>query len=355
MINCNYSGLHPAKSQRLHTNCKNSRLRQIIPWRQRSVLYMNPRIWGDKSYYSLNHYLKETYGEKIYKVSLDGGMTCPNRDGTIGTAGCIFCSEGGSGDFASSRTLSVSRQIGAGISLLSRKSAGHKFIAYFQAYTNTYAPVEYLRKIFTEAISHPDVVILSIATRPDCLSGEILDLLAELNRIKPVWIELGLQTIHPDSAEFINRGYPLSCFDSALSELKLRGIPVVVHVILGLPGETEEDMLKTTDYLASAGIQGIKLQLLHVLKNTVLAECFSRGEFDVLTFEGYIDTLIRCIEHLPEEIIIHRITGDGPKNLLIAPQWSSNKKLVLNTIHRELKTRNSWQGKFKEEHACQNH
>lgn len=316
---------------------------------------MNPRNWGDKPYYSLNYYLKNTYGEKIYKVSLDGGMTCPNRDGTLGTDGCIFCSEGGSGDFAASKDLPIDMQIEEGKRLLKKKAAGHKFIAYFQAYTNTYAPVAYLRGIFTEAIAHPDVAILSIATRPDCLSPEVLDLLEELNLIKPVWIELGLQTIHEKTARFIRRGYNLECFEHAVQELKFRGIPVIAHAILGLPGESEKEMLETVDYIGAAGVQGIKLQLLHVLKHTDLYDCYEAGQFDTMSLEAYVNIIIKCIEHLPADVVVHRITGDGPKDLLAAPLWSANKKLVLNTIHSELKKRNSWQGKYKEEHVCQNH
>ena len=222
--------------------------------------------WGEKRYYSLDYYLKKTYGEKLYKISLDGGMTCPNRDGTLGTHGCIFCSHGGSGDFAASRTLSVTEQIEAGKQQSAKKYTGSSYIAYFQAYTNTYASLEYLETLYMEAITHPDIRILSIATRPDCLSEKILDLLENLNRIKPVWVELGLQTIHEESARYIRRGYELPVFENAVSELRKRGIDVIVHTILCLPNETEQDILQTIEYLNHQDIQGIKLQLLHVLK-----------------------------------------------------------------------------------------
>lgn len=302
-------------------------------------------VWGDKPYYSLNYYLKNLYGEKVYKISLDGGFTCPNRDGYIDTRGCIFCSEGGSGDFASSRKLSITEQINYGKQKLScHKKIGNKFIAYFQAYTNTYAPIKRLRQVFTEAINHPDIVGISIATRPDCLNGEIISLLEELNKIKKVWLELGLQTIHERSAQFIRRGYTLDSFEKAVDSLNSANIDIVVHLILGLPFETEKEILETIDYIATKEIQGVKLQLLHVLKNTDLAIHFLNNQFEVLSQEAYIDIIIKCIERLPKNIVIHRVTGDGPKDILIAPLWSSNKKMVLNHLHKEFKLRNTWQG-----------
>lgn len=299
--------------------------------------------WDGKPYYSLSAYGKHTYGRKLYKLSLDGGMTCPNRDGTLDTRGCIFCS-GGSGSFASSARLTVTEQIEAARQLVSQKTQG-PYIAYFQAYTNTYAPLEYLERIFMEAISHREVAILSIATRPDCLPDDVLSLLSRLNRIKPVWIELGLQTIHEDSAAWIRRGYPLSVFEQATSRLRALSIPVIVHVILGLPHETKEDMLATAAYLSHSGIQGIKLQLLHVLEETDLAAYYRRGDFEVLSFEAYVDILIDCIELLPPELVIHRLTGDGPGKLLIAPLWSRRKHHILNTILKEMKQRGSYQGR----------
>ncbi len=303
-------------------------------------------MWNDKFYHSLDYYLKNNFNEKIYKLSLNGGMTCPNRDGTLGSRGCIFCSEGGSGDFAQSSTLSITNQIEKAKELVKNKTTGNKYIAYFQAYTNTYAPVEYLRKIFTEAISHPDICILSIATRPDCLSEEILNLLDELNQIKPVWIELGLQTIHPNTAKLIRRGYELECFEKAVADLSARNIDIIVHMILGLPNESMDDMLETANYISNLPIQGIKLQLLHVLKNTDLEKLYFSKEFHILTLEEYIRIVITIIEHLPENIVIHRITGDGPKSLLIEPKWSANKRLVLNSINKEFKLQNTWQGKY---------
>ena len=313
---------------------------------------MNVRqLWGDKPYVSLNYYLKQQYDERVYKLSLNGGMTCPNRDGTLGSGGCIFCSKGGSGDFAADKRLSITNQIEAQItaheSKPNGKAVGSKYIAYFQAYTNTYAKVDYLRKIFYEAITHPSVVILSIATRPDCLSEEILDLLYELNQIKPVWIELGLQTIHEKSASFIRRGYALSCFDEAVEQLSKRGITIIVHVILGLPGESTKEILETIEYLNTKPIQGIKLQLLHILKGTDLADL--SNQIPVYTLEEYAKLIADCINTLRPDIVVHRITGDGPKELLLAPKWSADKKNVLNYIHKTLKEENAWQGKTYKE------
>lgn len=302
-------------------------------------------MWGEKPYRSLDFQLKQTFGEKVYKLSLNGGMTCPNRDGKISRGGCIFCSAGGSGDFAADRKLSVSEQIRYQKEALREKKPARKYIAYFQAYTNTYAPAEYLEKIFTEAMADEEVVALSVGTRPDCLPEDAMELLGRLNERKPVWIELGLQTIHERTAEFIRRGYPLSCFDRAVRELRSRKIDVIVHTILGLPGEGRKEMLETVEYLNSCGIQGIKLQLLHYLKGTDLGKMYEEGNLSAMTMEEYIDTVIDCLEHLSPEITVHRLTGDGPKELLIAPLWSSGKRTVLNEIHRQMKERRSWQGK----------
>lgn len=303
------------------------------------------RLWNEKRYHSLDYHLKELYGEKVYRISLNGGMTCPNRDGTLGSRGCIFCSAGGSGDFAENASLSITEQIEAGKEKLRQKTNCQKFIAYFQAYTNTYASVSYLRKIFTEAIEHPDIVILSVATRPDCINDEILQLLLELNQQKPVWIELGLQTIHPDTARFIRREFSLACYDQCVSRLTTLGLSVITHVILGLPGETTDMMLETVSYLAHSPISGIKLQLLHVLKDTDLAACYEAQPFPVFSLDDYCTLIAQCISLLPEDMVIHRITGDGPKNLLLVPLWSGNKKLVLNTIQKKLREENIWQGK----------
>jgi radical SAM protein (TIGR01212 family) len=303
------------------------------------------QLWNEKRYHSLDYHLKTRFGEKVYKVSLNGGMTCPNRDGTLGNGGCIFCSADGSGDFAAPISSSVTEQINQGIQeLKSVKSVGNKFIAYFQSFTNTYAPVSYLRSLFTEAIQHPDIVILSIATRPDCLSDEIIDLLCELNQIKPVWIELGLQTYHDTTAEFIRRGYPLTCFEEAVHKLQNCSIEIIVHIIIGLPYESKLDLLKTITYLSDLPIQGVKLQLLHVLKHTDLADYID--DFHILTEEEYIELVLMCLEHLPQHIVVHRITGDGPKNILIAPQWSTRKKAVMNSINKALKVQDTWQGKY---------
>lgn len=303
------------------------------------------KTWNDKRYYSLDYYLKQTYGEKVYKVSLNGGMTCPNRDGKIGVGGCIFCSAGGSGDFAAPKADSVTSQIDNAIAGISRsKSVGSKFIAYFQAFTNTYASVEYLENLFTEAINHPNIVGLSIATRPDCLPDDVLELLSDLNKTKPVWVELGLQTTSEKSAKFIRRGYPLSVFDDAVYKLNSLGIATIVHIIVGLPYETVDDILNSIRYVSQMPIQGIKLQLLHVLKGTDLEKYL--GDFHILTMEEYVDLVISCLEILPEHIVVHRITGDGPKDLLLAPLWSTRKREVMNRINQELASRNTWQGRF---------
>ena len=292
--------------------------------------------WGEKPYHSLDYMLRDRFGEKVYKVTLNGGMSCPNRDGKIGTRGCIFCSAGGSGDFAADAALSITDQIESQISILSQKRPIHKYIAYFQAYTNTYAPVEYLEKIFTEAISHPKIVALSIGTRPDCLSPEIVALLSRLNKQKPVWIELGLQTIHESTARYIRRGYPLCVFDDAVKRLRKENIEVIVHTILGLPGENTADILETMEYLNHMDIQGIKLQLLHVLRGTDLAADYEKGLFQTYERDEYISLLINCLEHLRPDMVIHRITGDGPKDLLIAPLWASRKREVLNMLHHRM-------------------
>lgn len=306
-------------------------------------------MWDNKRYHSLDYELKRKYGHKVYKLSLKGGMTCPNRDGKLGRRGCIFCSQGGSGDFAADANLSVYEQIEYAKGLIQAKikdPATAKYIAYFQAYTNTYAPPDYLRKLFMDAITHPDILILSIATRPDCIDDEILNLLAELNSIKPVWIELGLQTIHEASAKFIRRGYPLEVFDKQVYRLRSKGIDVIVHTILGLPNETKNDMLMTMEYLSGMPIQGIKLQLLHILRDTDLGLMYEKGLIRTLDLESYIDILVSCLELLPPELVIHRLTGDGPKDKLLAPLWSRNKKLVLNRINSYMKEKDSYQGKL---------
>ena len=284
----------------------------------------------------LNEYLRSRFGCKVYKLSLSADVTCPNRDGRLDTRGCIFCSAGGSGDFAADRHKPIAEQMEEAKARVSAKNRDGKYIAYFQSFTGTYAPVSYLRKIFTEAIQPGAIVALSVATRPDCLGPEVLALLSELNQTKPVWVELGLQTIHEGTARYIRRGYPLPVYDKAVRDLKEAGLKVIVHVILGLPGESAEDMLETVRYVAASGADGIKLQLLHVLRGTDLADDYYAGKVPVMSLEEYTDLLCRVVKEIPDEMVIHRLTGDGPKKLLIAPAWSADKKNVLNTIHRAL-------------------
>lgn len=288
-------------------------------------------------YLSFNKYLKDKFGQKVYKISLDGGFTCPNRDGKTGTRGCIFCSKGGSGDFAENREMSITEQIESGKKKVEKKIKSGKYIAYFQAFTNTYAPVETLRQKYEEAINHPDIVALSIATRPDCLGDDVLRLLDEMNKIKPVFVELGLQTIHQKSAKYIRRGYNLSVYDKAVRDLKKIGVNVVVHVILGLPNESENDMLETVKYVCESGVNGIKLQLLHVIDGTDLAKDYEKGLFKTLEFDEYVNLIVKCVKIIPNDIVIHRLTGDGAKKDLIAPLWSANKKRVLNAINKALR------------------
>lgn len=288
-------------------------------------------------YLSFNKYLKDKFGQKVYKISLDGGFTCPNRDGKAGTQGCIFCSKGGSGDFAESREMSITEQIESRKKKVEKKIKSGKYIAYFQAFTNTYAPVEILRQKYEEAINHPDIVALSIATRPDCLGDDVLRLLNEMNKIKPVFVELGLQTIHQKSAKYIRRGYDLSVYNKAVRDLKKIGVNVVVHVILGLPNESENDMLETVKYVCESGANGIKLQLLHVIDGTDLAKDYEKGLFKTLEFDEYINLIVKCVKIIPKDIVIHRLTGDGAKKDLIAPLWSADKKRVLNAINKALR------------------
>lgn len=284
-------------------------------------------------YRSLNAYLRETFGCKVYKLALSAGCTCPNRDGTIGTRGCIFCS--GSGEFAASAALPVAEQITRAKRLVAAKAGPEaRYIAYFQDYSNTYAPADTLRPLFMAAIEQPEICALSIATRPDCLPPEILALLSELREKKPVWVELGLQTIHPATAHYIRRGYPLSVFDSAVRQLKVLDIHVIAHMILGLPGETPDMMVQTARYIGQSGADGIKLHLLHVLAGTDLADDYAAGKFEAMTLDAYLSVLEDCLRVLPRGMVIHRMTGDGAKRSLIAPLWSADKKRVLNAINR---------------------
>lgn len=288
-------------------------------------------------YLSFNKYLKDKFGQKVYKISLDGGFTCPNRDGKIDTRGCIFCSKGGSGDFSQNRDLSITEQIESGKKIVEKKIKSGKYIAYFQAFTNTYAPVEILRAKYSEAINHPDIVALSIATRPDCLGDDVIELLDEMNKIKPVFVELGLQTIHSDSAKYIRRGYSLEVYNEAVKKLKNIGVNIVVHIILGLPNESEEDMLESVKYVCQSQIDGIKLQLLHIIAGTDLAKDYEKGLFKTLEFDEYVELIAKCVAIIPKNIVIHRLTGDGAKKDLIAPLWSADKKKVLNAINKALR------------------
>ncbi len=297
---------------------------------------------------TLNAYLKNRFGRKIYKLTLDGGMTCPNRDGKVGFGGCIFCGGNGSGSFCPSVDLSITDQIEEGKKLLKNKIKEGGYIAYFQSHTNTYAAVPYLRKIFYEAVNHPDIVGISIGTRPDCLENEVLKLLEELAKIKPLWVELGLQTINENTAKLINRCYPLKVYDEAVKNLKSIGAEVVTHVILGLPGESEEQMLETVAYSSKVS-DGIKLQLLHVLKDAKLYEMYQKEPFKIFSMEEYTELLCRCIEIIPKNVVIHRMTGDGDKRLLVEPMWSGNKKVVLNYINKVFLEKDIVQGCKAEE------
>lgn len=298
-------------------------------------------------FHSLNDYLKSNYGTKIYKLALKSGANCPNRDGKIGTGGCIFCSQKGSGDFAEPMTESVAEQIErAKLKVKNKAGEKAKFIAYFQDYSATYAPIEHLRRIFHEAIYHPDIAILSVATRPDCLPDDVLQLLDELNQIKPVWVELGFQTSHEPTAKYIRRGYDNACFCEAVENLRNLKIYTVAHLIIGLPFETDEIIYKSAEFIANQNLGGVKFHLLHVLKNTDLAIDYEKGLFKDLSLEKYCELLSGCIKRMPETTVIHRITGDGNKQELIAPVWSADKKKVLNTINKYFRDINLMQGEL---------
>lgn len=294
-------------------------------------------------YNSLNNYLRNKFGKKVYKISIDGGFTCPNRDGKISTGGCIFCSAKGSGDFATSKSLSITQQIEQGKERVRSKTKDNSFIAYFQAFTNTYAPIDVLESKFTEAINHKDIVALSVATRPDCVDEEVLSLLEKLNKIKPVWMELGLQTIKESSVDYIRRGYENSVYVDTATKLRNIGIEVITHIILGLPNENKLDMLRSVDFACKYS-NGIKLQLLHILKGTDLLKDYEDSKFNALTMEQYIDILCDAVSIIPKNVVIHRLTGDGDKKILVAPLWSGNKKVVLNTINKTFEERKIIQG-----------
>lgn len=296
-------------------------------------------------YYSFNEYLQNQFGEKLYKLSLETGCTCPNRDGTLGTGGCIFCSAGGSGEFAECAQADVNTQIENAKARVAKKFKSEHYIAYFQSYTNTYGDLKHLRNIFFTAAKNPCIKAISIATRPDCLPTGVLEMLRELNNVKPVFVELGLQTVHEDTAKFIRRGYPLSVYGKAVQDLHDIDINVVTHIILGLPFETKAQMLQTVRYVGSIGSDGIKLQLLHILRGTDLEKFYETGAFEVLSKDDYLDILCDCVEVLPKTTVIHRLTGDAPKKLLVAPLWSADKKDVLNSIHKTFAERSIQQGK----------
>lgn len=296
--------------------------------------------------YMLNDFLKEKFNEKIYKVSLDGGFTCPNRDGKVSRGGCIFCSENGSGDFTATKLKSILEQIEEQIDLVSKKYKGDKYIAYFQNFTNTYAEVSYLRKIYQEALSHEKIVGLAIATRPDCLGDDVLELLAELNKKTFLWVELGLQTVNDDVAKYFNRAYETQIYKEASEKLNKLNIKFVTHIIIGLPKEEEDDYLKTAIFAQNCGTWGIKIHLMYVVKNTPLEKLYLNGGLKVNTKEEYVEKVINVLENISSEVVVHRLTGDGDRETLVAPLWSIKKIDVLNSIHKELKRRNTYQGKL---------
>ncbi|MGM9965652.1 MAG: TIGR01212 family radical SAM protein [Clostridium sp.] len=301
--------------------------------------------WNGKRYHSLNYFLRNKFNEKVFKISLDGGFSCPNRDGTISSGGCLFCSESGSGDYAGSRTLSIGKQFCDVKEMMNKKWKEGKYIAYFQAFTNTYAPIEDLRRKYNEAIKQEGVVALAIATRPDCLGDDVLDLLEEINKEVYVWVELGLQTVSDETARKINRGYKLEVYEDAIRRLKERNIDFVTHCIFGLPGETKKDMLKTVEYVAHTGSKGIKFHLLHLMKNTPMVKLYERGELEFMSQDDYIDLICKSISIIPEDMIVHRLTGDSPRDLLIGPMWSLKKWEILNAIDKALVDNGIYQGK----------
>lgn len=301
--------------------------------------------WNGKKYHSLNYFLRNKFGEKIFKISLDAGFSCPNRDGKVSKGGCVFCSERGSGDFAGNRNFSITKQFEDIKEMMSKKWKDGKYIAYFQAYTNTYADVETLRAKYEEAISQQNVVGLAIATRPDCFNKEIFDLIEEYSKKIYTWVELGLQSSKDETAKLINRGYQLETFENTVNELRKRNIDVVAHIIFGLPKETREDMINTIKYISNTSIQGVKLHLLHVMKNTPLEKLYENGMVEFMTQEEYVDLICEAITLLPKDMVVHRLTGDAPRNLLIGPMWSLKKWEVLNAIDNNLKEKDLYQGK----------
>ncbi|OPF53006.1 TIGR01212 family radical SAM protein [Clostridium baratii] len=301
--------------------------------------------WNGKRYHSLNYFLRDRFKEKVFKISLDGGFSCPNRDGTISKGGCLFCSESGSGDYAGDRELSITKQFCDIKEMMNKKWKEGKYIAYFQAFTNTYAPVEELKRKYDEALKQEGVVAIAIATRPDCLQDEVLELLEAINKKFYVWVELGLQTVSDETARKINRGYKLEVYEDAIRRLKEKNIDFVTHCIFGLPGETKEDMLRSVDYIAHSGSKGIKFHLLHLMKHTPMVKLYERGELEFLSQDDYIDLICKSIAMLPEDMVVHRLTGDAPRDLLIGPMWSLKKWEVLNAIDKALVDNEIYQGK----------
>ena len=306
---------------------------------------MKDYINNQHRYYTLDYYYKNKYNSKVFKVALNGNFTCPNRDGKISKYGCIFCSESGSGDFAGDKELPLKEQFEQVKAVLLKKWPKAKYIPYFQANTNTYGPISKLKSLFNEAVTlDNDIVSISIATRPDCLSNETIEFLNELNQIKPVTIELGLQTIHDSTAKVINRGYNLNVFEDAVKRLNKYNIEIVVHIINGLPFETKDMMLDTVKYLNNLNIHGIKIHSLFILKNTKLAEMFLNNEFNILTMDEYVDTTVEQLAIIRDDIVIHRINGDAPRDLLIEPHWSLKKVVVMKEIDKKKKETNYYQG-----------
>lgn len=305
-----------------------------------------PLMWGEKRYHTWNYHLRQRFGEKVSKIPLDAGFTCPNRDGTVSTGGCIFCSSKGSGDYAGNRAIDLVSQFHQMQEVMHKKWPRAKYIGYFQAFTNTYAPVAELRQRYETILAQEDVVGLSIATRPDCLPDDVLDLLAEVNWKTYLWVELGWQTMHEETGRLINRGYDNACFYKAVEQLRAKGIRTCVHMIVGLPGESAADIMATATAIAALPVQGIKIHLLHLMKGTAMVELYEAGRLRLLDQETYTRLVVDILEVLPPEMVIHRITGDSPRSLLIGPKWSLKKWEVLNGIDDELARRDTWQGKY---------
>lgn len=296
---------------------------------------------NNRKFYSLNDFFKDEFKDKVFKVSLDGGFTCPNRDGKVAHGGCIFCSDSGSGEFAGNRKKTITEQIDEQLEFLKDKIKDKKVIAYFQNFTNTYGDVNYLREIYYEALNHPKVLGLAIGTRPDCIEDDVLDLLKEINEKYFFWIELGLQTIDDKVAKIINRGYPLSTYLKTSKKLSDNNIKFVTHMIVGLPGEERKDILNTAKCIAESGAWGIKIHSLHIIKGTPLEKLYEDKKFKIFTLDEYVDIVVTILKFLPDKMVVHRVTGDGKKDEVIEPKWSLNKRKVLNEIEKELKKRES--------------